>query len=138
MPARDTHHNAVKNALIKDGWAITHDPLTLDWGHRNLFVDLAAERLVSAEKAGRKIAVEIKSFSGASEVHDLQNAVGQYQLYRSIMARTHPERALYLAISAEVFDNLFVDDVGELVMNDYAFSLIVFDERQEVLVKWIA
>lgn len=108
MPARDTHHNAVKNALIKDGWVITDDPLTLDWGHRNLFVDLAAERLVSAEKAGRKIAVEIKSFSGASEVHDLQNAIGQYQLYRSIMARTHPERARCIWPSAPRYSTIYL------------------------------
>ncbi len=27
MPARDIHHDAVRNALVKDGWAITHDPL---------------------------------------------------------------------------------------------------------------
>lgn len=29
MPARDIYHNTVKNALIKDGWTITHDPLRL-------------------------------------------------------------------------------------------------------------
>ncbi|MGD2183210.1 element excision factor XisH family protein [Lusitaniella coriacea LEGE 07167] len=26
MPAKDTYHDAVKNALIKDGWTITADP----------------------------------------------------------------------------------------------------------------
>jgi len=26
MPARDHHHEAVKNARQKDGWLITHDP----------------------------------------------------------------------------------------------------------------
>ncbi len=34
MPARDFYHDAVKNALTKDGWTITHDPLTLRWGER--------------------------------------------------------------------------------------------------------
>lgn len=138
MPARDIHHNTVRNALVNDGWKITDDPLTLDWGARNLFVDLAAERLVTAEKAGRKIAVEIKSFPGASEVHDLENAIGQYQLYRSILARRHPERTLYLAISDEVFDNLFVDDVGALALEDYALSVIVFNVQREEIIKWIA
>lgn len=32
MPARDLYHDAVKHALNKDGWAITHDPLRLRWG----------------------------------------------------------------------------------------------------------
>jgi hypothetical protein len=96
MPARDIFHNTVRYALEKDGWVITDDPLTLDWGDRNLFVDLAAERLVAAEKAGRKIAVEIKSF------------------------------------------NLFVDDVGALALEDYALSIIVFNEQKEEIIKWIA
>ncbi|MFN7462557.1 MAG: element excision factor XisH family protein, partial [Pseudanabaena sp.] len=26
MPAKDVYHDAVKNALIKDGWVITADP----------------------------------------------------------------------------------------------------------------
>jgi hypothetical protein len=32
MPARDKFHEAVKNALIKDGWQITADPLTIKFG----------------------------------------------------------------------------------------------------------
>ncbi len=30
MSARDIFHNAVKTALQKDGWVITHDPLTVE------------------------------------------------------------------------------------------------------------
>ena len=29
MMAKDVFHQQVKNALIKDGWKITHDPLTI-------------------------------------------------------------------------------------------------------------
>lgn len=29
MPERDIFHDAVKNALIKEGWTITDDPLFL-------------------------------------------------------------------------------------------------------------
>ena len=36
MPARDLFHDAVRNALIKDGWTITHDPFRLSWGGRDL------------------------------------------------------------------------------------------------------
>ena len=67
MPARNIHHDQVVRALIADGWTITHDPLTLSFGGRDLFVDLGAERTaLAAEKSGRKIAVEIQSFLGAS------------------------------------------------------------------------
>ena len=45
MPARDIYHNTVKNALTKDGWTITHDPLKLQWGAKDLYVDLGAEHV---------------------------------------------------------------------------------------------
>ena len=73
MPVRDVYHTAVRNALVKDGWIITHDPYTFTFGLRNLFVDLGAEWPIAAEKGGRKIAVEIKSFGSPSEVHDLKS-----------------------------------------------------------------
>lgn len=38
MAARDVFHEAVKNALVKDGWTITHDPLALPFGE----IDLAS------------------------------------------------------------------------------------------------
>lgn len=77
MPARDIYHNTVKNALIKDGWTITHDPLSLKLRKgKRLFVDLGAERLIAAEKDTQKIAVEIKSFVGASVMKDLEEALG--------------------------------------------------------------
>ncbi len=64
MPARDLYHDTVKNALVKDGWTITHDPLTLEVASTRLFVDLGAEQVIGAEKGLRKIAVEIKTFRG--------------------------------------------------------------------------
>ncbi|MEB3282115.1 MAG: element excision factor XisH family protein [Lyngbya sp.] len=37
MPAKDFYHDTVKNALIKDGWRITNDPLRLKWGWEETF-----------------------------------------------------------------------------------------------------
>lgn len=55
MPARDTYHNAVKSALIADGWTITHDPYRVAYGGKDAYVDLGAEReqLVLAAERGR-------------------------------------------------------------------------------------
>lgn len=71
MPARDLYHDNVKNALIKDKWTITHDPLTLKFGKEDLYVDLGARQMLAAQKAESKIAVVIKSFTGRSDVDDL-------------------------------------------------------------------
>lgn len=49
MPAKDIYHDAVKNALIKDGWIITDDPLHLKWGQKDMYVDLGAKQLLAAE-----------------------------------------------------------------------------------------
>ena len=68
--AKDIIHDQVKNALIKDGWTITHDPFTMKYGDARLFADLAAERTLAAKRNGEQIIVEIKSFLGASLVPD--------------------------------------------------------------------
>ena len=49
MPARDYYHDAVKHALEKDGWTITHDPYHLPYDEKNLYVDLGAEQFFAAE-----------------------------------------------------------------------------------------
>ncbi len=96
--AHDVYHRTVKNALLKDDWTITHDPFAIPYGDHNLFVDLGAEKLLAAEKSGLQIAVEIKSFISRSQVNDLENALGQYLLYRSLLKRREPERVIYLAV----------------------------------------
>lgn len=137
MPARDIYHNSVKNALVKDGWTITHDPYTLTFGLKNVFVDIGAERMLAAEKNEERIAVEIKSFRGASDIHDLEMAVGQYVFYRSLLKRLEPDRKLFLAVPASVFDSTLAEPIARPVIEDLAIALITFEPRQEVIVKWI-
>jgi hypothetical protein len=137
MPARDFYHDVVKAALIADGWTITHDPLNLHVGKKDLFVDLGAERLLAADKEGRKIAVEVKSFPGASEVADLEHALGQYILYQDILEETEPERLIYLAVSLKVYEDLFQEPIGQLVLRRQRLRLIVFEPRRGVIVQWI-
>jgi hypothetical protein len=137
MPARDIYHHSVRNALIKDGWTITHDPLSLKWGKKDLYVDLGAEKLLAAEKAGQKIAVEIKSFVGLSEVEDLKAALGQYVLYHDILQRLEPERTLYLALRDTVFIDLFEEPIGTLLIENERLRLIVFNPDTEEIKQWI-
>ena len=94
MPARDIYHDQCKAALIKDGWRITHDPLSVNWNEKVLFIDLGAEEVLAAEKDGRKIGVEVKSFVGPSQVHDLEKALGQFVLYRVAMKKEYPDHEL--------------------------------------------
>jgi hypothetical protein len=138
MSARDVYHDAVVRALTADGWTITDDPLSLKYGDRDLYVDLGAERTtLGAEKAGRRIDVEIKSFLGRSPVHDLQEALGQYGMYAAILAETESDRRLYMAVSVPVYDSVLADRFGRLMVSRFNVGLLVFDDERERISQWI-
>ncbi|MFM2063405.1 MAG: fdxN element excision controlling factor protein [Cyanobacteriota bacterium] len=137
MSRRDIYHNTVKLALQKAGWTITHDPFPLKIGNKRLSADLGAERLISAEKGTEKIVVEVKSFVGESDVKDLEQALGQYILYKQILNEIGENRDLYLAISQPVFNSVFTVEIGQLLINNQIIKLIVFDDKNEEIVQWI-
>lgn len=137
MPAKDIYHNPVKNALIKDGWTITDDPLILSIGKKDLFVDLGAEKLIAAEKDHQKIAVEIKSFIGNSQVNDLENALGKYILYDQILLEKQDERVLYLALKQSAYQEIFEEPIGKILLKRKIINLLVFDEKKEKIIQWI-
>ena len=138
MPAKDIYHDTVKKALIKDGWTITHDPLRLGWGTDLLYVDLGAERLLTATKKNEKIAVEVKSFVSPSNITSLENALGQYILYQNIIEEIEPDRTLYLAVHEEVFSTVFEESLGRMIIAKNHLKLLIFNRTEEVIVKWNA
>jgi hypothetical protein len=139
VPAKNIYHDAVVHALTTDGWTVTHDPLTISYGGKDLFVDLGAERLtIAAEKSGERIAVEVQSFLSPSLVRDLQEAVGQYNIYRTVLAETAPDRLLYLAVPHRVWEGLLTEPFGQLIVTRLQLRLLVFDEQQERIVRWIS
>jgi len=80
VPARDLYHNAVKAALLSDGWVITHDPYHVAFGGRDVYIDLGAQRealdvVLAAERGLTRIAVEIKTF-GAIRAGGLAASIG--------------------------------------------------------------
>ena len=137
MLAKDIYHDTVKNALIKDGWTITDDPLILSIGKKDLFVDLGEEKLLAAEKDSQKIAVEIKSFVGNSQVNDLEKTLGQYILYYEVLRETQEPRVLYLALKKVAYQEIFEEAIGKLLLKRKILNLVVFDEKKEVIVQWI-
>lgn len=137
MSAKDIYHDTVKCALQKDGWTITHDPFPLQIGKKRLFVDLGAERLISAEKGIQKIVVEVKSFVGQSDVKDLEQALGQYVLYQQVLKEMGIERILYLAVSQIVFNSVFTIELGQVLLKNEIIKLLVFDDEREAITQWI-
>jgi hypothetical protein len=137
MPAKDIFHDKVRNALEKDGWTITDDPYSLKWDdNENLFIDLAAEKLLVAQKGKDKIAVEIKTFIGKSTIQDLQLAVGQYVVYRTTIQEKEPDRVLFLAVPMEILLEVFERDKAEILIKDIGLKIFGFDVEKEVIVQW--
>ena len=136
--AKDIFHDTVKKALEKDGWIITHDPYRLRYGIFDIYIDLAAEEAIAAEKEGVKIAVEIKSFAGTSNISEFHTALGQFLNYRiAIESSDEPERILYLAIPKDVYQTFLRFEPAKTVIERYKILLLLYNPNQEVIEQWI-
>ncbi|MGB7895591.1 MAG: XisH family protein [Microcoleus sp.] len=136
MAARDLFHDAVKEALQKEEWEITADPLILKIQGVKFEIDLAAEKILAAEKLGQKIAVEIKSFLNNSAITDFHLALGQFLNYRLALQIKEPDRTLYLAVPFDTFDSFFQEPFIQEAVNVYQLKLVVYDPQKEVIVEW--
>ena len=106
--AKDIFHQQVKNALIKEGWNITHDPYIIRISEAiKLQIDLAAENAIAAERDSEKIAVEIKSFIADSEISAFHTALGQYLNYCQAIEEQESDRMVYLAVPFETYQDFF-------------------------------
>lgn len=138
MPRLDIIHNAVKGALIKDGWTITDDPFIIEYKKTKLYADLGAERPIAAERGELRIVVEVKSFIGASKLQDLKEALGQYDIYLYLLEATEPDRKLYVAVSEKAYREFFAQETIQFVVSKHGLPLIVVDLEREEIVKWIS
>jgi hypothetical protein len=137
MPAKDFYHDTVKTALIKDGWTVDDKSLTYMIGKRPAIIDLAAEKLIVAEKKTQKIAVEVKSFLSPSPMSDLEKALGQFFLYFDIMSEKDPDRILYLAIPQATYGGILSEEVGALLFRKRPeLKLVVFDPDLQEITQW--
>ncbi|GET41451.1 FdxN element excision controlling factor protein [Microseira wollei NIES-4236] len=101
-----------------------------------LEIDLAAEKVFAAEKAGRKIAVEVKSFLNSSAITDFHSALGQFLNYRLALQMSEPDRTLYLAVPLETFDTFFQERFTQESVKLYQIKLLVYDPLKEAIVEW--
>lgn len=136
--AKDIFHDTVKTALQKDGWTITHDPYRLRYGIVDIYIDLAAEQAIAAEKEGRKIAVEVKSFASGSTISEFHTALGQFLNYRiALESSEEPMRILYLAVPKDVYQTFLRFEPAKTVIERYEVRLIVYNPTQESVEQWI-
>lgn len=136
MAAKDLFHDAVRQALLTDQWIITADPLAIKIEGVKLEINLAAEKVLAAEKSGRKIAVEIKSFLNPSAISDFHAALGQFLNYRLALQMTEPDRILYLAVPVDTYESFFQESFTQAAVKQYEVKLMVYQPLQKVIVEW--
>ncbi|NET81011.1 MAG: fatty-acid oxidation protein subunit alpha [Moorea sp. SIO1F2] len=136
MPAKDIFHNTVRLALEKDGWLITKDPLYIKVGGSEMYIDLAAEQLIAAQKDNQSIAVEIKSFLQESEMSEFHVALGQFLNYRLALKQTLPNFVLYLAVPTDTYNTFFRRPFIQDALEEYQLKLLIFDPKTEEISSW--
>lgn len=137
MAAKDFFHEAVRNALIKDGWSITHDPLIFDIGGTNILIDLGAEKLIAATKGNLKIAIEVKAFRSGSPISEYHRALGQFFNYQQALEDFEPDRELFLAIPEEAYQNFFQIPFIQESTRRHQVKLVIYVPVTEEIKKWI-
>ena len=137
MPALDRDHQIVRRALEKDGWTITDDPLTLKLGRRSVHIDLGASRnVLGAIRGTEKIAVEIKTFAGPSDLSDLYEALGQYLIYQTYLEELEPDRKIVLAVPQAAWYGIFQESIGKIILDKRIRYAFAFDIDSEEIVEW--
>lgn len=138
MSRRDRFHQAVRHALEKEGWLITHDPLTIPIAEAvKVKIDLGAESTIAAQRDGEKIAVEIKSFNTDSDISEFHVALGQYLNYLQALEDNEPDRVLYLAVPVETYQNFFQLPFIQKALNRHKINQIVYQPSKEEIEAWI-
>lgn len=138
MPAKDIFHDTVRIGLEKEGWIITNDPLYLDFGGVEVYIDLAAEKIIAAERDGAKIAVEVKSFIGSSAISEFHKALGQFINYKIALSQKQPERTMYLAVPIATYETFFKLELIQLVIKTQGIRLIVYNPSKQEIEQWIS
>lgn len=136
MAAKDLFHDAVIQALRKDNWTITADPLKIKIEGIKFEIDLAAEKIIAAQKQERKIAVEIKSFLKTSAITDFHGALGQFLNYRLALQMSKSERILYLAVPFDTFESFFQEKFIQEAVTIYQLKLLIYNPVEEVITQW--
>ena len=136
MAAKDLFHNVVKQALLQDNWVITADPLKIKIEGIKFEIDLAAQKIIAAQKAEQKIAVEIKSFLSNSSITDFHGALGQFLNYRLALQMSESERILYLAVPLDTFESFFQEKFIKEAVKFYQLKLLIYNPAEEVITQW--
>jgi XisH protein len=97
----------------------------------------AEREMIGAEKGSEKIAVEIKSFLGASDLNDFEDALGQFMVYLFALNEIDKDRFLFLAMPETYYDRFFEDTFFTKMTKPYNVNIIVYNDNEPILTQWV-
>jgi len=126
--ADDKYLPNVKDSLRQDGWTVKEKTLSLTDGEYIFLID------IEAEKDGRKIAVEVKSWLNNFS-QDFYAALGQYTTYRTALKRAKLDYDLYLAVTEDIYHKHFNKSIFAQIVKKNSVKIIIFDTNNTI-VSW--
>jgi hypothetical protein len=133
MPRPDNCHDAIVNAFKKEGWSIDTDFYIVS-ETRSAYIDVQATRGVNGQRETVLLA-EIKCFAQNTN-QELYEAIGQYVVYRLILAETQNLTPLYLAVPQSAYQQTF-DKIALRAMAINRVKMVIVDVDHEAIVQWI-
>src|SRR5262245_27567850 len=132
MPALDSCHQQIVNALNKAGWDVDPKPVFIRTPEISIFADIQAEYSNGYPK--EIVVIEVKCFvDERNDLDELYRAIGQYVIYRNILRERQIDLPLYLANPVHVHERLFKKKVVALSRSEIQMKLIVIDiDREEI------
>ena len=136
--AKDLIHEAVRKALEREGWKVTGDPFSIILQEDETYfeVDLAAERKNGGQYAEKIIAIEIKSFAGASMIHAFHEALGQFLNYRAAIEEQRLNRELFIAVSTDGWKRLNKLKFVQRRIKQFKLQFLLVDIHTKSVVTW--
>jgi hypothetical protein len=135
MPAYDQCHPQVVRALEREGWEVRESPFLIRVGRRTLFVDIELVRKTQGEDE-RIIVVEVKCFApGSAETTELYTSLGQYLVYRALLAQYHLTGDLFLAVPVHAYGGVY-NDLAKSLLDELQVQMVVIDLDSEVVIQW--
>lgn len=133
---QDTCHPQIVNALHKAGWLVT-DNVYLRVEDVIAIADLKAWQNNNGD-IQQIIVVEVKCFLNENDDQDeLYRAIGQYLMYRSMIAARGLNMPLYLSVPVGAYERLFTKQIVQTVMQESRFKLLIVDIEREEIIRWL-
>jgi hypothetical protein len=105
-------------------------------GGVNFFIDIGMERFIGAEKAGEKIAVEIKSFDAITPFYSFYELLGQYLMYEMALEEQDSNWSLFVAITQSGFNKLEQAPIFRRAIQKFNLKFIIFEPQNKSVVTW--